>query len=147
MAMAGEPSRIARAMTWTAWCLAGVVLAVVAWLVIVPWDLSTVDAAGNQIPGGGDRESGPRIALALAVILITALAVDRFRARANPVALAAAGSATWALLFAWRAAVSRVGGANMWPLAYVTVVAPAAVLGSFMVAGITHWRATRRPSR
>lgn len=113
----------------------------------MPWDMSTVDLAGNHIEGRGDGENGPKIGLALGVVLIVALIVDRVRTRSQPVVLAGAGAWTWALLFAWRAAVSRVGGANMWPIGFVLVVAPAAVLGTAVVAGITEWLRVRTARR
>ncbi len=127
------------------WCLAGVALAVAAWVVVVPWDMSTVDAAGNDIPGRSDGETGPRIAVVLAVVMAGAVAADVLWRASRPIFLAVAGSATWAFLFAWRAAVSRVGGANMWPIAFVMLVLPAAVLGSLLVWAIVAWR--RRSGR
>lgn len=119
--------------------MAGIALAFTAWLVFVPWDMSTVGEAGRRIAGRSDAQTGPKIGLALALILVVALVVEVRRGDARPLPMAAAGAATWAVLFAWRAAVSRVGGANFWPIAFVFIVAPAAVLGPALVIGIAGW--------
>ncbi len=42
--------------------LVGAITALLAWLVLVPWDLSEVTSDGQVIEGGGDA-NGPHIAL------------------------------------------------------------------------------------
>jgi hypothetical protein len=111
----------------------GVAIGFAAWLAIAPWDLSEVDRAGNSIAGGGDHlapQIGAALALVTAMYCVAALVSDRV-----PINWACGGScAIWVALFAWRASVARVDGANLWPVGLVIVVMPAAALAFGAVA-------------
>jgi hypothetical protein len=103
----------------------GVAIGFAAWLAIASWDLSEVDEAGRVIAGGGDHlapQIGAALALVTAMYCVGAFVLDR-----APILWASAGSCiTWVVLFAWRASVARVDGANLWPLGLVFIVMPAA---------------------
>jgi hypothetical protein len=125
--MVGPPTRT----MWT-WAMAGAALTLLVWLVIVPWDLS------EDASGGGVDEYAARIGLVL--VVVTGVAVSLVRAgRSDARWLGSAAAVTWATLFAWRAAVSEVSGANMWPLAFVTLVLPASALANLLVQAAAHW--------
>jgi hypothetical protein len=103
----------------------GVAIGYATWLLIAPWDLSEIDEAGRAIAGGGDHlapQIGAALAFLTALYCVGALVSDRL-----PIIWACAGScAIWVVLFAWRASVARVDGANLWPIGLVFVVGPAA---------------------
>jgi hypothetical protein len=60
--------------------------------------------------------------------------------------LGTAAAGTWAILFAWRAAVSRTDGANMWPVAFLFLIGPAAIIASLLVHAAARWRSKRTDS-
>src|SRR2546423_996151 len=121
----------------------GFCVAVGAWLLLVPWDLSELDPNGRPIPGGGGDHFAPRIALAFAVVvavgLVLAVAIPSMSARRFTMW----GGVAWALLFAWRAGASRVSGANLWPVSFVMFVVPAVVAATFAVSYVERWQLRR----
>jgi hypothetical protein len=111
----------------------GAASAVAAWAAFAPWDLSEVDSNGATIRGGGDH-AAPDVAVVLIVLLAFACVVALLRPTAPVVELMGGSSIAWALLWAWRASVSRTDGANMWPVGFVVVVLPAALVAVAVVA-------------
>ena len=121
--------------TWT-WAVTGRFLTLVVWAVFVPWDLS------ETAPGGGGDDYAARIGLVL--LVVTAVAVSLvLSGRSGATWFGAAAAGTWAILFAWRAAVSETSGANMWPIAFVFIVLPAAAVANLAVQVSAHWRSRR----
>jgi hypothetical protein len=114
----GMPTR----RMWT-WAVGGLVLTLLAWVMVVPWDLS-VDASG----GGGD-DYATRIGLVLLVVTVAAVSLV-LSGQQDATWLGTAAAVTWAFLFAWRAAVSETNGANLWPIAFVFIVLPAAAVSN-----------------
>ncbi len=128
-------------------CLAGGALAVLVWAVVVPWDLSEVDERGRALPRGGD-EYAPEIALVATAVGLTGLALSlSSRTRAGGPWLTAGGLWAWAALFAWRAAVSRVSGANLFMVPLVFFFIPVALVFPLIVNAVGNWVAKweRRP--
>jgi hypothetical protein len=125
------------------WVIAGVALAIGIWLLLVPWDLSEVDLQGRDIDGGAD-ENWERIAGVLAVIVLVGVLLALVRPWSGVVPLTVAGAASWAGLFAWRASVSRVSGANLWRVSFVMMVVPAALATVILVSRLVRWRRDRR---
>ena len=116
--------------------VAGLFLTLAAWVVFVPWDLSET-ASG----GGGDDDAG-RIGMVL--VVVTAVAVSLVLSeRSGATWLGAAATVTWTVLFAWRVAVSETSQANMWPVAFVFIVLPAAAIANLVVQASAHWRNRR----
>ena len=120
----------------SAWALVGVALTLVVWAVLVPWDLSE-DASG----GGGD-DYASRIGLVLLVMTVSAVSLV-LTGRLDATWFGTAAAVTWACLFAWRVGVSETNGANMWPVAFVFLVLPAAAIANLMVQATAHWRNRR----
>lgn len=114
------------------WGVAGAVCAVVAWLLLVPWDLSTVDESGELIAGGNERGAGGMIVVFLVIVALGLIVAFR-GARATAVTLTASGTTTWMILFAWRTAAARVIGANLFIVPLVVLVLPAAVIAPVVV--------------
>jgi hypothetical protein len=50
------------------WGVVGVALAFLAWVLLVPWDLSEVDAHGRDLAGGGDDNAALIAVVALVVL-------------------------------------------------------------------------------
>src|SRR4051794_3731055 len=98
---------------WSA--LAGALLAPLVWLLVGPWDLSTVSADGRAIDGSPGME---RVFTVLAVIDLIA-AVGRWRGWLSPVALTVGAGVLWTVLAFVVGASSRVSGANMAALWFV----------------------------
>ena len=123
----------------------GVAIGIAAWVAIAPWDLSEVDTAGRAIAGGGDHlapQIGAALALLTAMYCVGALVSDRV-----PITWACGGScAIWVALFAWRASVARVDGANLWPVGLVIVVIPAAASAFGAVALCSMLRSRLHPT-
>jgi lipopolysaccharide export LptBFGC system permease protein LptF len=117
-------------------------MAVVAWVVLVPWDLSQADADGNRIGGGADDAWG-RIALVLAVVVVVAAALVFMRAHRYAVGVASAGAFTWVVLFAWRVGTARTVGANLFLVPLVVMVVPGALIAVVLVAALDHSRQRR----
>jgi hypothetical protein len=117
---------------WT-WAVAGLIGTLVVWVILVPWDLSE-DGSG----GGGD-DYAARIGLVLLVVTAAAVTLVH-KGRLDATWLGTAAAVTWASLFAWRAAVSETNGANMWPIAFVFFVLPAAAVANLVVLTTARWR-------
>jgi len=100
---------------------------VVGWLVLLPWDWSTVDANGKATnrsdPWGG-------LVLLAVVIGLTVAAVVRRQPRAV-LSAPLAGIAAMAVLYSWRASQARVTGGNAWFFGLIGVVIPIGLLGAF----------------
>jgi hypothetical protein len=93
--------------------IAGLLIMVIVWLVIVPWDLST-HANGRPIAGAptGDQLA-VRMLIALAIPFVAAIAIA-FTGRPRPAfALWASASIAWTILSTWRGMAAEVSGANM----------------------------------
>lgn len=121
------------------WALGGMVFTVILWRLIVPWDLSEIDAEGRAIRGGGD-DSWPLIAAVLAMILLSGALVGYIRSGPIAVNFTFAAAAVWVGLFAWRSSAARVAGANLWPVSFVMFILPGAALVVWVVAQIARWR-------
>ena len=127
-------SRGARSATTIAALLVGSVLSIGAWLLLVPWDLSEVDARGRVEPSGGDGQFGG-IAVVYAIVIVSGAALASWKAtRAGAAPFVAGAGLTWVVLFAWRAGSARTSGANMFLLPLVLLVVPAAVVGVCVIA-------------
>jgi hypothetical protein len=120
-------------MTLLLGATAGVAIAVATWILLVPWDLSELDANGSTLESGGD-DSGWQIAVVGIVVVLVGLAttLKPVTRGAGPV-LVASGLTTWSALFAWRAGTAEVSGANMFVVPLVTVMIPAVVLMPVLV--------------
>ena len=124
---------------------AGVVIAVAAWLLLVPWDLSELDANGSMLEGGGDDYGWQIAVVGVVVVLIgLATALKATTRSAGPV-LVASGLTTWSALFAWRAGTAEVSGANTFVVPLVPIMIPAAVLMPLLVRRVG--RLARRSQR
>lgn len=134
-------------MKLLAWMLVGACLAALLWLVVVPWDLSTVDATGRVIPGRGQAANPEMTGVYLAVLAAGVLMALRGGGRArSAVGLTAGGMAMYVLLFTWRTAVARVVGANLFIVPLVILVLPGAIVATLLVAAITRYRRRHRPA-
>lgn len=123
--------------------LVGAAVAVFAWLVLVPWDLSEVSEDGRVLEGGGD-DNWPQIALVgVAVVSVGLIAIGRRATRGDAPAFVAGGLAAWAALFAWRAGVSETSGANMFVVPLVMIFIPVVVITP-LVLGAVASRLNRR---
>jgi hypothetical protein len=60
-------------MTLLLGATAGVAIAVATWILLVPWDLSELDANGSTLESGGD-DSGWQIAVVGIVVVLVGLA-------------------------------------------------------------------------
>jgi hypothetical protein len=98
-----------------------------AWLLLAPWDWSTVDAQGKPL----DTQQ-PWTALLL-VAVVSGLAVAAVVRRQPAAVLSAplAGLVTMAVLYSWRASQARVSGTNLWVFGLIGVVLPLGLLGTF----------------
>jgi len=96
-------------------CLLAVALMLVLWLAPVPWDLSYFDEQGNVIAGGGDATAS-RVGLVLALLTVLWVLLAFAAPRLPVIAMSICASVGWVVLWSWRAAISRVEGANLWPL-------------------------------
>lgn len=125
------------------WGFLGVLLTSMSWLALVPWDLSEIDRQGHSTGRSVDKD-WELIAAILGIIFIAGLLVVLLRPRgAAPFAIGA--STAWAALFAWRAAASRVSGANMWILSFAYLVVPAAAGVGSVVASLAKTRLSKLP--
>ena len=116
----------------------GAVAEWLAWQAFAPWDLSEVDKLGQVIePGRGDH-LWPQIFAALAVVTVAYVAIGLVWGRRLVVAASVGSAATWAFIWSWRAAVSRVVGGNFWLASLVIVVLPTAIGAVLLV-----WAAVR----
>ncbi len=119
----GEPSLAGR--LWPPLVVIAVTIA--GWLVLLPWDWSTVDAHGQSV----DRGNPWGGLLLLAVVLALTVA---FVVRRQPKAILSAplaGLVTMAVLYSWRASQARVTGGNAWVFGLIGVVIPIGLLGAF----------------
>jgi hypothetical protein len=125
--------------------LAGAGLAALAWMALLPWDLSEVDKLGRPLPKGGEDYAAEiaLVAVVVAVMGLTLLASSKTRRGAGM--FAAGGLWTWAALFGWRAAVSRVTGANLFVVPLIVAVVPAALALPVIIGAAGNWLETRRP--
>ena len=103
------------------------VVTAACWLLVLPWDWSTVDAAGQPVDGGQ-----PWTGLFL-VAVVAGLAVAAVVHREPGALLTAplAGLATMVVLYSWRASQARVVGSNLWVFGLIGVVLPLGLLGTF----------------
>jgi hypothetical protein len=113
--------------------IVGILVALVAWLLVVPWDLSEVDASGRPLSTGGDDHFA-----AIGLVYLLVVALGALLAVRNGRWVAATGFVfgaclTWVALFAWRAGAARTVGANMFILPLAFLVIPAAAVAVFAV--------------
>ena len=132
--------------------LFGAVASLGTWLLLVPWDLSEIDADGHQLDRGGDDYAG-LIALVAGVVIVVAVGlVLAPRTRRSAVSFAVGGMVTWAALYAWRAGASETSGANMFMIPLLFAVIPVTVAAPFVLRSVTYrleerGRTARRASR
>jgi hypothetical protein len=97
------------------------------WMLVLPWDWSTVDAAGDPIEGGE-----PWTGLILVAVLAGLVVATVVRRQPRAVLTAPlAGLATMVVLYSWRASQARVVGTNLWVFGLIGVVLPLGLLGTF----------------
>ena len=124
-----RPARVVAIAVGATFCLA-------LWLLLARWDLS------EDIPGGGD-DLFPRIVAVLGMLVVAGVAAVVVSPRLGQIA-ANASFVTWALLFAWRASVARVSGANLWLLPFLFLVLPAAGLAANLIDRVNKFVKTQR---
>lgn len=105
-------------MTWAnlLGALGGGATAALLWLLLLPWDLSEVDAQGRMLERGGDDYGG---AIAAVVSIVVAFALILL------------------LLRRGRAGTSETSGANMFMVPLVFMVIPVAVIVPIALARFT----------
>lgn len=74
------------------------------------------------------------------VFVVGAVLVVGYRTRRIAATFTLGGTATWALLFAWRAGSARVIGANLFIIPLVILVIPTAGLLPLLVRAAVHRR-------
>ena len=119
---------------------AGVAVATLSWLAIVPWDLSTVDENDRLIEGSETQDAKVWAVLGILVLLAFAAALVLPK-RATGFAVGAV--LTFAVLYTWRGSTARVVGANLWAAGLVVIV-PLAVVMVAGVHGVALWRLRSR---
>jgi hypothetical protein len=103
-----------------------------------------VDKLGRPLPRGGD-DYAAEIVLVAVVVAVTGLALlASSKTRKGADTFAAGGLWTWAALFGWRAAVSRVSGANLFVVPLIFAVVPAALAVPVIIGAAGNWLETRR---
>jgi len=122
---APSPDRSTAAKLWAP-CIM-VLVTVVGWLLLLPWDWSTVDANGRRTDRG-DVWSG-LFFLAVLIGLAIAIVVRRYPASILTAPLTAV--AAMSVLYSWRASQARVIGSNAWVFGLIGVVIPLGLLGAF----------------
>jgi len=116
--------------------LSGASVALVAWVLLVPWDLSEITEDGSPIEGGGD-DSGLQIAIVgLIVVALGCLAVARPSTRSLAASFVAGGLGAWTVLFGWRAGVSETDGANMFMVPLLMLLVPVTIVIPVVVRAI-----------
>lgn len=101
------------------------------WLLLLPWDLSSVDQNGELIDGRGGDVFARWRAVALGVCWFVAVAASvtaGVRARTALAAVVAVGS-FW---FLWRTGSARVIGANMFVVGWLFAFLPAVSVGGLV---------------
>lgn len=140
--MEGDRSSLRSLRPSPTWIGVGVLLAVLSWLTLVSWDLSEIDREGNPTGTSSDE-----LWLPIASVLGIVFSVGLFfavRGRGSVAAsLTGSGAATWTVLFAWRAAVARIDGANLWFVSLVLFVVPSAVAATVVVCSIASHRSSK----
>jgi hypothetical protein len=117
--------------------LAGALAGLVAWLVLVPWDLSEIDESGVVIQGGGDDNAGNIAAVAIVLLAVGLVLAFLQRTRASAAAFTLGGYVTW------RVGSARVSGANFFIIPLVIVVIPAAVIVPLVVRSVARQQRRR----
>jgi hypothetical protein len=123
--------------------VAGASAGLVAWLVLVPWDLSEIDESGVVIQGGGDDNAGNIAAVAIVLLAVGLVLAFLQRTRTSAAAFTLGGYVTWAVLFGWRVGSARVSGANFFIIPLVIVVIPAAVIVPLVVRSVARQQRRR----
>lgn len=108
--------------------LVGVAVSLGTWVLLVPWDLSEVDADGRLLQKGADDYGGMIALVAGVVIALSTGLLFAPRTRQSALGFAVGGLVTWAVLFAWRAGVSETSGANMFMIPLIFAVIPVTVV-------------------
>jgi hypothetical protein len=121
--------------------LAGLALAPALWLVVGPWDLSTVTADGHRV---SEAAGTARIFAVLALVDAVA-AVGAWRRWVTPVGLTVGAGGAWAILAFAVTAGARVSGANMAALWLLFGPAVVAVNSTVAIAAELIVRELRRP--
>jgi hypothetical protein len=118
----------------------------VLWLLLVPWDLSTVDRAGHVYPdfeARGDRAFFRLCAVLLSTACLGAvLSVRQPRASKWFLVGAFFSMLIW---YGWRSEAARVLGANFWPISLALAIQPTLIL--FSAAHLVPGWLKRRRSR
>lgn len=113
--------------------------ALATWMAAVPWDLTD----------GGERTGGPPVGI-VAAAAVAALAglvigqVPRLRRRVDAAVVTAAGTVTWALLFAWRVGAAHADQPAVAATPLVLFVLPSAIALPLAVATMTDWATRQR---
>lgn len=116
--------------------IVGAAVAAIAWLVLVPWDLSEVSKDGRTIEGGGDDGALPIALVGVAVVTIGLIAMGRGGTRGHAPAFVAGGLAAWTALFAWRAGVAQTSGANMFMVPLLAMFLPVAIVTPLVLRAV-----------
>lgn len=119
----------------------GAAFASLAWVVLVPWDLSEVTADGRMLESGGDDNAVQIALVGVAVLAVGLIAMGWDSTRGGAPAFVAGGLAVWTVLFAWRAGVAETSGANMFMVPLVVMFIPVAIVVPLVVRAV----ATRLP--
>lgn len=114
----------------------GAVVAVVTWLLLMPWDLSEVTPDGRLIEGGGDDYGTQLVLVAATVVALGLVGVVWDETRALAASFVAGGLVAWTVLFAWRAGVAETEGANLFMAPLVVLFGPATVVTPMLVRAI-----------
>jgi len=106
---------------------AGCALVFVVWRLVLPWHLDEIDEFGRRLTSSADENAG-RIGLVFAFAAAVAFTL-LFVTRKVPIAtcFAVGASVSWAVLFAWRASVAQVSGANFFVIPLVGAICPLAL--------------------
>lgn len=119
--------------------LAPVLVVSVAWVLVVPWDLSDIDSTGRPRDGLDSHW------LSVAAVGVAAAAIGLVAAATRGIAqhgqsIACAAMATWAGLLAWRAFSARMDGASLFLVPFVFVVLPLCVFVPWIAGRVGRMR-------
>lgn len=104
------------------WNAAGAITLIGTWLLLVPWDLSEVDAQ-DQLRSQGGSNAWPWLVVTVSVVAIVGC-VLAYRARGQALSFLVGASCPSVVLFGWRFGVARTRGANLWIAGLIVIWLP-----------------------